>query len=272
MPGLLRLIHPAPALTVIALSGALGLILAAQADIGPLTVRLGLTTLAVAGSQVLTGALNDWADRDRDRRVQPTKPIPSGTATPQAAFAVAVFGGALQLAASVPLGLLALALGVAASASAVAYNLWLSRTPLSVLPYLVSFGLLPLWVAAGTGVDLARVGIAPLLVGPFAAAAHLANALRDFDADARIGSRNLAQVLGRRVTFVLAWGIAVAVGTGVGVALLTGDEAPWSALSLGLGAVGLAAVAQGIFGPRRLWAGMLVAALCWTVAWALATG
>jgi hypothetical protein len=58
----------------------------------------------------------------------------------------------------------------------------------------------------------------------------------------------------------------------VGVALLTGDEAPWSALSLGLGAVGLAAVAQGILGPRRLWAGMLVAALCWTVAWALATG
>jgi len=272
MPGLLRLIHPAPALTVVALSGALGLILAAQADVGPFTVRLGLTTLAVAGSQVLTGALNDWADRDRDRRVQPTKPIPSGATTSRAAFGIAVFGGTLQLTASVPLGPLALVLGAAASASAVAYNLWLSRTPLSVFPYLVSFGLLPLWVAAGVDVDLGRVGIAPLLVGPFAAAAHLANALRDFDADARIGSRNLAQVLGRRATFALAWGIAVAVGAGVGVALLIGDKAPWSEFSLGLGAVGLAAVAQGIFGPRRLWAGMLVAAVCWTVAWALATG
>jgi 4-hydroxybenzoate polyprenyltransferase len=271
MPGLLRLIHPAPAVTVIALSAALGMVLAAEADLGSLTVRLGLTTLAVAGSQVLTGALNDWADRDRDRHVQPTKPIPSGAATPRAALGVAVLGGVVQLAASVPLGIPALMLGAVASSSAVAYNLWLSRTPLSVLPYLVSFGLLPLWIAAGVGVDLGRVGIAPLLVGPFAAAAHLANALRDFDADERLGSRNLAQVLGRRAAFALAFGLAVAVGTGVGTALLIGG-APWSGLSLGLGAVGLAAVAQGIVGPRRLWAGMLVAALCWTVAWALATG
>ena len=35
--------------------------------------------------------------------------------------------------------------------------------------------------------DLGRVAAAPLLVGPFAAAAHLANALRDFDADERLG-------------------------------------------------------------------------------------
>ena len=39
-----------------------------------------------------------------------------------------------------------------------------------------------------------------------------------------------------------------------------------------LGAVGLAAIGQGVAGPQRLWFGMLVAAVCWTAAWALATG
>ena len=42
--------------------------------------------------------------------------------------------------------------------------------------------------------------------------------------------------------------------------------------SLAAGKPGLIAVAQGWGSPSRLWAGMLVAAVCWTAAWALATG
>ena len=267
--GLVRLIHPAPAATVVALSAVLGAILSAQSGVDP-GWRLALTTLAVAGSQIMTGALNDWADRNRDRIAQPSKPIPSGLVSPAIALWVAGVGAASQLGASLPLGPMPLLLGATASASAVAYNLWLSRTPLSVLPYLVSFGLLPLWVAAGVGVDLARVAVAPLIVGPFAAAAHLANTLRDFDVDARLGSRNLAQALGRAAGFRLAWGLAMAVGLGVGAALLVG-AGPVAPASVGLGLAGLVAVGQGVAGPKRLWGGMLVAAVCWTAAWALAT-
>jgi 4-hydroxybenzoate polyprenyltransferase len=263
-----RLVHPAPALAVVALSAALGAILLAQAG-EPLGARWLLTTLSVAGSQVLTGALNDWADRERDHVAQPTKPIPSGAVSPRAALWLAAAGGAVQLAASLPLGALPLLLGAAATTSAIAYDLWLSRTPLSVLPYIVSFGLLPLWVAAGVDIDLGRVVAAALLVGPFAAAAHLANALRDFDADAALGSRNLAQVLGRRAASRLALTLALAVGIGAGVVLLAGDSLPPAALGLGL--IGLVAVAQGGGRPDRLWIGMLVAAVSWTAAWALAT-
>jgi 4-hydroxybenzoate polyprenyltransferase len=267
--GLVRLIHPAPALAVITLSAALGAILVTQSG-QPIGTRLLLTTLAVAGSQVLTGALNDWADRDRDALAQPSKPIPSGAVSPLGALLLAALGVLLQVAASIPLGPMALLLGLVASASASAYNLVLSRTPLSVLPYLVSFGVLPLWVAAGLGVELERVAAAPLLVGPFAAAAHLANTLRDFDGDARIGSRNLAQVLGRRAAFNLAWALAMTVGATVGVALVLGGQ-PGLPATL-LGATGLAAVAQGIAGAQRLWYGLLVAAVAWVAAWALATG
>jgi 4-hydroxybenzoate polyprenyltransferase len=268
--GIVRVVHPAPTAAVVALSVTLASILAAQAGLPAFGARTWLTALAVLGSQVVTGALNDWADRGRDALAQPDKPIPAGQLTPRAALGVAWAGSIVLAAASAPLGLLPLALGVAATASAVAYSLWLSGTPLSVLPYLISFGILPVWVAAGIGAPLERVAAAPILVAPFAAAAHLANAMRDYEADASLGRRNLAQVLGRGTALTAAWLLAMGVGLGVGVVLLAsgGVEGPTGVLGL----IGLAAVAQGAAGPRRLWIGMLVAAVCWTAAWALATG
>ena len=265
-----RLVHPAPALAVTLLSAGLGWILVAQAGLSP-GERWAATVLAVAGSQVFTGAVNDLVDRGRDQAAARTdKPLATGKLTPEAAAWVASIGLAVQLAASLRLGPLPLVLGLVATASALTYNLWLSRRPLSVLPYLVSFGVLPLWIAAGVGVPLERVTGAALLVGPFAASAHLSNALRDFDADALLGSRNLAQVLGRRAAFVLAWSLAMGVGVVVGLTFaLSGRAEP---VSLALGGAGLVAVAQGMAGPQRLWIGMLVAAVCWTAAWALATG
>jgi 4-hydroxybenzoate polyprenyltransferase len=269
--GLVRLVHPAPAAAVIALSAGLAAILArASSDGGYPLDRVLLVVVAVAGSQILTGALNDWTDRDRDALAQPSKPIPSGHVRPAAALALAAAGGVVQVVASVPLGWAVLGLGAAASASAVAYNLWLSRTPFSVLPYLVSFGILPVWVAAGVAAPFERVALAPILVGPFAAAAHLANALRDFDADARLGSRNLAQVLGRRAALALAGGLALSVGVVAGVVLMLGPQASWP-LAL-IGAVGLVAVVGGLGSPLRLWYGLLGAAVAWTIAWALAIG
>lgn len=267
--GLVRLIHPAPAAAVVALSAALAAILATDAGLSPLDPRVVLIVLSVAGSQVLTGALNDWADRDRDAAAGRDKAIPRGLVTPRAALMLAGLGALVQLAASLPLGPAALGLGAAASASALAYNLWLSRTPASVIPYLVSFGLLPAWIAAAVGVPLERVAGAVALVGPFAAAAHLANVLRDYDADRSTGSRNLAQVLGRGRSSVLAIALAMAVGLGVGITFATAGLE--SLPSLVLGIAGLVAVGQGAAGPHRLWAGILVAAVCWTAAWALAT-
>jgi len=270
MLALARLVHPAPAVAVVSLAAALGAILSTQLGEPAFSTPVVLVTLSVLGSQILTGALNDWADQGRDALVQRTKPIPAGQVGPRGALALAVGGLALQVATSIPLGAAALLIGLAASASATAYNLWLSRSAASFLPYLVSFALLPIWIATGVGAPLERIAAAPLLVGPFAVAAHLANTVRDFDADARIASGNLAQRLGRRTAFGLAWGMAMAVGIGVGTAFVVGGST--HVVGLALGAIGLAAVAQGITGAQRLWAGMLVAAVCWTASWALATG
>jgi 4-hydroxybenzoate polyprenyltransferase len=265
-----RLIHPAPSAAVILLTAALGAILLVQAD-RALDATWAWAVAAVAGSQIFVGATNDLVDRARDEAAgRLAKPLAGGDLSPGAAVWIASAGLGLQLAASLQLGTAPLLFGLVATLSAVVYNLWLSRTPWSVVPYLVSFGVLPLWVATGVGVPIERVAIAPLLVAPFAAAAHLANVLRDFEADAALGSRNLAQVLGRRAAHLLAWSLAMAVGLGVGAALAVGGSATLVALAPGI--IGLAAVAQGIRGPDRLWVGMLVAAVAWTAAWALATG
>ncbi len=252
VPAALRLIHPAPALAVTLLSAALAIILAGEAGTPIPWTAVALTVASVAGSQVVTGATNDLADRFRDETVRPEKPIPSGDLSVNAALWVASLGFALQLAASLRLGPLPLALGVLATMSALAYNVALSRTPASVIPYLISFGTLPFWIAAGIGVPAERVVTAALLVAPFAGAAHLANTLRDWESDAASGSRSLAQVLGRERSQRLAFGVAMGVGFGVGAALVVG------------GAISPAVIGLGITG--------LVAAVCWATAWALATG
>jgi len=264
-----RVIHLAPSVAVTAIAGVLGAILINQAG-GTIGERWWLTLTSVAGSQVFIGATNDIVDRIRDTAAgRVDKPLATGVLTPNAAAWIASVGLAAMLASASRLGAQPLALSATAVASATIYNLFLSRTPLSPIPYLVSFSILPLWIASGVGVPLDRLAGAVPLAGAFAVAAHLANALRDFDGDRRIGSRTLAQVLGRRATHITAWALAMAVGLGVGVALLISERG--SAPSIGLGVVGLLAVATGATGERRLWTGMLLAAVCWTAAWALAT-
>ena len=266
---LIQLIHPAPALAVTALSAVLAWILATEASAGPRAESVAAITLSVLGSQVLVGALNDWADRGRDAG-RTDKPLAAGRLRPETALALAAAGAVLQLAASAVLGPVPLGLGLVASGSAVAYNLGLSRTPLSPLPYLVSFGVLPLWIGAGVGVPLERVVPACVLVAPFAAAAHLANVLRDFDADAVAGSRNLAQWIGRRRAHLLSAGLALSTGAAIGIGFGVAGRLSW--WSAGLGAVGLGALIIGARTPQGLWNAILVAAVAWTGAWALASG
>jgi len=263
-----RLIHPAPALAVVCVAAALGGILAIQERL-PLDGRLALIVTSVAASQVATGALNDWKDRERDARVRIDKPIASGDAAALTALVLGVTGLVAQLATSALLGPLPLVLGAIASASAQLYNFVLSRTPLSVVPYLVSFGVLPAWVAAGVGVPLERVVSATILVVPFAAAAHLANALRDWEMDLAARSRNLAQVLGRRRSRWLAAALALLVGVATTTAFGLAERL--QPVSVALGVCGIVAVANGMTSERRLWYGLLVAAVTWTVAWALST-
>jgi 4-hydroxybenzoate polyprenyltransferase len=269
VPAAIRVIHPAPAAAVVMLTAVLGGILLGQAGL-PLDWRWLLTVVSVAGSQVFTGATNDLVDSARDAAAgRREKPIAAGELRVGTGLWIASLGLAVQLAASARLGWLPLLFGIVAVTSAATYNVSLSRTPLSPLPYLVSFGILPLWIAAGVGQPLERVLPAVPLAASFAAAAHLANTLRDWEADTATGSRSLAQLLGRRRTRLVALGLALVAGIGVATALVIGRA---GLPSLALGGIGLLAVAAGTRSERRFWAALLLAAVAWTGAWALSTG
>ena len=98
---------------------ALGAILLAQAGM-PIDERWALTVIAVLGSQVVTGATNDLADRAEDTAAgRLSKPLVTESLSIGAAVWIASIGLAVQLAASLRLGTTFMALGLVAVASAI---------------------------------------------------------------------------------------------------------------------------------------------------------
>jgi len=213
--------HPGPSLVVTALAVALGL----AAGLAPW--RVIVLGVAVLAGQLSVGISNDAIDAVRDRAVGRTdKPIARGDVSVPtawiAASALVVAALALSFALSPAMALA----HAAALASAWAYNAGLKNTPLSIAPFLVSFGLFPsLATLSAAEPDLAApwASVAGAALG---AAVHLTNVLPDLDDDARTGVRGLPHRLGVRTSVVLAVaGVLVgAVAVLVGPVLLDGAD------------------------------------------------
>lgn len=206
--GLLNLLaacHPEPAAFVTLLT----CLLAVSAGRGWGTLLLGA---AVAAGQLGVGWSNDYLDRDVDRAAGRTdKPLAKGGPATQEGVAL---GAIVALVASVPLSLLVsagfAAAHLAAIGCAVAYNAGLKARPLSVLPYAVAFGLLPVAVALGLPSPHwppAWAVAAGALIG---AGGHFTQALPDIPADRRLGIRGLPQVIGQRASALAAAGLLLA--------------------------------------------------------------
>jgi 4-hydroxybenzoate polyprenyltransferase len=189
--GLLLGCHPLPCVAVTAFATAYAA--AIGADVG----RLIGIAMAVLAGQLVVGWTNDAIDAPRDRAAQrPDKPVSSGLIEARTLTAAALIAALAAVVLSFRLGLAAGALHLVAVVSAVSYNAALKSTVLSPLPYLVSFGLLPVVVTfavSGPGpVPPAQVVAAALL----GAAAHAGNTVGDAQADAATGVRGLPQRLG----------------------------------------------------------------------------
>lgn len=198
--------HPGPAVGV----SVVAVVLGAALGLDPLhLVILGVAFLL---NQASVGLSNDWIDADRDRAVGRTdKPVALGLISVASVRTTAIVTAILAILLTVPLGLGATIAHAVFIASAWAYNAGLKKTPISVLPYIVSFGLLPMIVA------LARPE--PALAAPWAlslgallgVAAHFANVLPDLEDDARTGIAGLPHRIGRRASgIVVALSLAAA--------------------------------------------------------------
>jgi 4-hydroxybenzoate polyprenyltransferase len=197
---LLRASHPGPAIAVTAVTVILGV------GLGLDPLHLALLGAAMLAGQLSIGWSNDWIDADRDRAVERSdKPVATGAVSVGAVRAAAIVAAVAMIPLSFALGPWAGVVNVVGVASGWAYNVGLKRTALSGVPYLVTFGLLPLFVTLSLP--------SPHLAAPWAIAAgallgfgaHFANVLPDLALDARTGVRGLPHRLGQRGSGIIAF-------------------------------------------------------------------
>lgn len=239
--GLVRATHPEPTVAVTAVSAALA------AAVGRGVAGTVAAAAAVLAGQLSVGWMNDYLDRDRDVRTgRADKPVAIGSLDP-ATVRTAMLAAALAV---VPLSLLsgpfAGSLHLGAVASAWAYNLRLKATPVSVLPYAVSFGLLPAFLTAGLP-GRPVVGWLVAAGALLGAGAHFANVLPDIEDDLRTGVRGLPHRLGPAGSRLAAAAFLLAAS----VVLAVGPPGPPGVLGFGAVAVALAcAAAVAVLGRR----------------------
>jgi protoheme IX farnesyltransferase len=239
---LVRASHPEPAVAVTAVTA----LLAWGVGHGP--GGIVRVAAAVFASQLAIGWVNDWLDADRDRAAGRTdKPVATGAIGRRT---VGIFGLAATAACvvlSIFLGWPAGGLMVAALGSALLYDWPLKLTPFSVVPYAVSFGLLPAIVVTarpGSPAPAAWLVAAGALLG---AGAHFANALPDLDEDDRTGVRGLPQRLGRTGS-VLAAAALLLAATAV---LVLGPPGPPSWAGIGAIVAAVVVLPIGWYAGRR---------------------
>jgi protoheme IX farnesyltransferase len=151
---------------------------------------------AVLAGQLSVGWSNDYLDRGRDGYARRgDKPVATGQVPAETVATAAVAAAVATVPLSLLSGLLAGTLHIIAVASAWSYNLRLKSTALSVLPYAVSFGLLPAFVTAGLP-GRPIVGWLMAAGALLGAGAHFANVLPDLDDDLRTGVRGLPHQIG----------------------------------------------------------------------------
>jgi 4-hydroxybenzoate polyprenyltransferase len=180
----------------------------------------------------------------------------SASAVRNAAFCT----GAAALLLTLPLGLAATLAHAVFIFSAWGYNLGLKSTPFSVLPYVVSFGLLPAIVTLARPTPSMAAGWAITLGALLGVAAHFANVLPDLEDDRATGVRGLPHILGRKPSGITTYLVLAAASV---VAMLGPGNVGWLQLvgliiSLGIAVTGIALVLTRP--PSRLLFQLIIAA------------
>jgi 4-hydroxybenzoate polyprenyltransferase len=202
---LVRASHPEPAVAVTAAASLLAV------GVGHDPAGVLAVGAAVLASQLAVGWVNDWLDAARDALVgRADKPVAAGAISRRT---VGVAGLIAALATPV-LGLLsgwpAALAATAGLVSALLYDWPLKLTAFSVVPYMVSFAMLPTFVVLalpGSPAPPAWLVAAGALLG---GGGHFANALPDLADDERTGVRGLPHRLGPAGSAAAAGALLVA--------------------------------------------------------------
>ena len=254
---LVRSTHPGPGIAVTVVAALLGV------AVGLEPWRVAVLGVAMLLDQCSVGLSNDWIDADRDRAVgRQDKPVARGEIPVHVVRAAAWLAASAALLLTLPLGLAATAAHAVALGSAWAYNATLKNSAVSVLPYALSFGLLPALATLARPVPALPVWWAVAAGALLGVAAHFANVLPDLDDDRETGIRGLPHRMGLRASIVIIW-LALALAAAA-IASPGGGGSPVSLIgfvvSLAIGAIGLLlALRRGV--GRWLFRLVIIAAL-----------
>jgi 4-hydroxybenzoate polyprenyltransferase len=200
--------HPGPTLTV----ATIGVVLGAGVGLDP--GRLALLGLALAANQASVGMSNDGIDSERDRAVGRTdKPVALGWVPVRLAMASAFIAAGISVLLTLPLGPGAVAANAVFLVAGWAYNAWLKSSALSVVPYVLGFGALPLLVTLALPSSAVAAWWATAAAAALGIAAHFANVLPDLDDDDRTGVRGLPHRLGRRAAGITTYSVLAVAST-----------------------------------------------------------
>ena len=187
----------------------------ASAVFGQRGIQLLFVAIATAAGQASIGWVNDFVDAKTDIALKRShKPSVRYVLKPEA-LKTPIF---IALLMSLPFSFLAAgwiggSAHILAVASAQIYNIYLSRTVWSWLPYAVSFSLLTVFLTQSSSIDLwpswQIVGIAACV----GVSAHILNALPDMELDKRAQLGGLVVSLGKtKSILVLAVIVVVLLG------------------------------------------------------------
>ena len=198
----LRIIHPFPTVLNVAATGGLALVATHGAPHAPTLLRM-LALMFCAQSAI--GVTNDYFDRDLDAHTKPWKPVAAGLVSVPAARLLALGLIIITVALAATLGRAGFALAVVGLGSGLVYDVWLKRTALSAIPYMVAIPTLPIWVwltlDRGEPVLWWLLPVGALL----GLALHLANTLPDIESDRSYGVVGLAHRLGPQRSMFVGW-------------------------------------------------------------------
>jgi 4-hydroxybenzoate polyprenyltransferase len=203
---------------------------------------------AVAATQLSVGWVNDWLDADRDRVAgRGDKPVAAGAVSRRTVGLAGLLSSVAIPFLGLPFGLPATVCITLVGMFALLYDWPLKSTPLSVVPYLVAFGLLPAFVVValpGHPAPPAWLVAAGALLG---GGAHFANVLPDLADDAATGVRGLPHRLGATGSQVAA-GVLLLAAT---LTLVLGPDGPPSWPGLAAAAAAVVVLPLGWHAARR---------------------
>jgi 4-hydroxybenzoate polyprenyltransferase len=189
--GLVRASHPEPAAAVTTAAALLAL------GVGLDLSKVVASAAAVLASQLAIGWTNDWLDAGRDAQAgRSDKPIPTGAVGRRSVGVAGLVASGITVPLALMSGVAAAIAAAIALASAQLYNWPVKLTAFSVLPYMVSFGMLPAFVVLAKPGSPAPPGWLVAAGALLGGGAHFANVLPDLADDARTGVRGLPHRIG----------------------------------------------------------------------------